>query len=193
MKRIALVALLAALIFCGCGKKDEMKTPEINKIAGATQDEMMEAAKEAGYVVVEDNKIISGGEVMDEFCKNSSEGKPCGVGILVRYLPPDPAAYASAEVYEQEKKKYPMLFRTELYFDGEEYSCKEYNWNADKPDSSGTYKYLKKYDEESTSFDYTEYVLVDDDNVTFQDIMNTMASSILLDHQLRFHILFMNR
>ena len=139
----------------------------------------LENAKKDNLVVFEDGDITSGQSVWDEFIENTERGKSCAVRLAFYYTFDGQGITPAYEQYEEIKDDYPLLFIQDLTFNGKIYTLysiegeKEYRFN---------YKYLKRFVEASPReiVPYREtirYVLVNDKEVTWEQIISGMISS----------------
>lgn len=204
---ILLISSLALLV--GCGEHDQHIEPteieiieeqlaldhdvtqsgifnvEYSLLEDIRDDYSLEQAKLDQCVVHENSDITSGQEVWDCFLEACVAKEACTVRLGTYYTLRDPSHY-SKEHYEEIKDDYPVLYITDLNFDGESYTVKFYDQGEL---IIRDYKYLLKYEGkanvEATYTDYTYYVLVNDETVTWADIWNGMISSQLgaaIDH-----------
>lgn len=149
------------------------------------EDYSLEEAKADQCVVHENGDITSGQEVWEVFLEACAAKEACKVRLGTYYTLGDPSHY-SKEHYEEIKDNYPVLHMTDLEFDGEGYQVKLYD---QEELLIKDYDYLLKYEGkanvEAIYTDYTYYVLVNDDSVTWEDIWNGMISSqmgAMIDH-----------
>ena len=100
MKRLLICLFLSPLILCGCTRhlvseeipdhsQIDASTVEgfdFVPIEASTEEEYVEAAKAAGYVVNEHEAgYISGEEIIEDFYYASLDGKRCSAGIVDHY------------------------------------------------------------------------------------------------------------
>jgi hypothetical protein len=149
----------------------------------------LENAKSDNLVVFEDGDITSGQAVWDEFIKITERRKSYAVRLAFYYTLDGQGITPAHEQYEEIKDDYPQLFIQDLTFDGRIYILysvedgKEYRFK---------YKYLKKFFEvflrETVPYRETiRYVLVNDKEVTWEQIVHGMFSSRFgdwIDHKL---------
>ena len=88
------------------------------------------------------------------------------------------------EYYEAYKEDYPALYLLDLSFDGKGYTLK---WNEGNKEYIRTYKYLIHYTDEASTTQatvdtYSRYVLVNDKNVTWEEILKGAFSSQFGDY-----------
>ena len=173
---ICFVAMLLALLLSGCKK---VSTPdEWKDLKEVADNYSLEDAKRDGYVIIEDLSVTYGEETWQSFVNSSAEKIPCNVRV-VHYYTLDDASHYDSEYYESIKDDYPMMFIFEIIYNGETFS--ESHYEEDRLYQS-EYKYLMRYEGEpdtqnATFTSYVRYVLVNDDNVTWDDIMHGMLSS----------------
>lgn len=177
MKKGILI-LTIILLLTACSKNDQVKV----SLKQLPDDYSLEDAKSDNCVVFENIDITSGQSTWDDFIKNTKKGKPSTVRLAYYYTLDDPSRYAK-ELYEEIKDDYPMLFMKDLRFDGEKYIIEGYE---EGQLISKEYTYLVKYEGQPKSTtalfsDYTYYVLVNDNTVTWEDIEHGMLSSKLGD------------
>ena len=146
-------------------------------------DEAMEWALDKPVAVISDVKCVSGKDTWNEFLTSVNAKKPASV-LLANYYELDRNS-VSAELYEAEKDDYPQLFFSLIVYDGESFRLKARKSDEIKLDSDATYKYLVHLTGENNKgalYRYTdEYDLVDDPDVTLDDINQSMFSSQMSD------------
>ena len=187
----AMVLLLCIPVLCSCsadsrqygiltGGRNSMQTDFslFDKVCSA--DEALALAKENGVVVFDGMKLISGGEVWDDFYAKASGGKRASV-LCAHYYTLD-KEHVSEELYEEEKDQYPQLYFYLLEYNGKTYTLTTRESGSETPDSAESYKYLAHYTGKPSSpyalfSEYDYYVLVDDPDVTWEDIERGMFSS----------------
>lgn len=177
LKRISLVLFLILCLFlsaCSGG------TPE-----AASADKVLQDSRNCGRIVFEDLEMTQGSESWENFYSSSQNGSPCSVELAYYYTLDSETT--DPEYYEAEKENYPVIYLAELAFDGEVYNIKV--WNSDKTvlDCDKTYKYLMHYTAKSSLPNaempkYDHYILVNDNNVTYEEIEYGLLSSRLGDN-----------
>lgn len=187
-KIIALLLLSCTLILlCSCAKKQA--NADNSRKDGITMEELfqkkcsakeaLEYSKNSNTVVLEDLTCTSGSEVWDEFYKSVSSGKSASV-LCAFYYTLD-KENISPELYAQEKDLYPQLFFYLVEYDGKEFTVKTRMSSEEKLEREETYQYLKHYtgDAPSTAIysKYDYYVLVDEEDLTWEDIEKGLFSS----------------
>ena len=179
MKRIfyALFALMLLILFLsGCGKAP---TPdEWKDLKEAAENYSLEDAKRDGYVVIEDGDVTFGEDIWQNFFNLSAKKTPCKIRVVHYYTLDDPSHYDPA-YYESIKDDYPEMYILELVFNGEAFIVRHYE---EEKLYESEYKYLMKYEGEAETRDaiytsYVRYVLVNDDKVTWNDILHGMISA----------------
>ena len=148
----------------------------------SAKDGDLERVKADGFVVMEDLHVTSGKEVWADFYDKVEQGIPCSVRIA-KYYKYDDSKYVSDE-RRIEMNDYPMLFLTELIYDGFKlltrplhFADKDYVSYCIVGDESPerTWKYLMHYsvDAPGSASNWTtceRYVLVNDDTRTWKQI-----------------------
>lgn len=150
-----------------------------------TADEMLQKAKEEGFVVTEGSKLTSGSEALQEFMDTTKAGNPA-VLYLAHYYTLNKEG-VSEEYYEANKEEYPKIFLMSLYFDGEQYIVTDRPGYEAEPEMTRAYPYLVKFEGKPSSasaiFDrYEYYVLVHDKTLTWKEIEWGMLSSQIGDY-----------
>lgn len=173
---IFLALFLSAIT--GCGQSDNPMPLE-----KVPEDYSLEQAKKEGCIVHEDGDITQGKERFEEFYNTTKAGKSDEVRLADYYSPDDPSGY-DPESYESVKAGYPRLYIQDLSFDGEQYTIR---WYSDGEEIARNYSCLMKYEGSAESPDagyksYTRYVLTNDDEVTWQELVWGMVSSQLGDY-----------
>lgn len=183
MKRVRYVCLaitIFVLFLCGCGKAP---TPdEWKDLKDVADNYSLEDVKRDGYVVIEDSSVSCGEDIWHNFVDLSAEKTPCKIRVVHYYTIGDPSHY-DPTYYESIKDDYPKMYILELDYNGETFCVSHYE--ADKLYQS-EYKYLMRYEgkaetRNATYTSYLKYVLVNDDQVTWSDIIHGMLSSKLGD------------
>ncbi len=156
-------------------------------------DEALKAAKEKGIVVIEDAiTCVSGKETMESFYATVSEGNAASI-LIAQYYGPLKKSQVSNELYEQEKDNYPVLYFYMVEFDGKQFTTKVRESTSEKIESEKTFTYLKHFTgnapETALIAKYEYYVLVDNEDVTWEDIEKGMFSSQLGDY-IEHHTIF---
>lgn len=187
-KRMLILPILLVLTLGGCGKPSSgmMPSKDMTPLEELPDTYNLEQAKSDGCVVEEDGDITQGAEEMEAFWKNTKAGQK-GTLRLVSYYTLGDASQYDPDYYESIKDDYPLLFVTDLSFDGSEYTIRHFE---DGDEFTKSYSYLMKYEGKaehpfSTYKSYIRYVLTNDDDLTWEDLWNGMISSQLeayIDH-----------
>ncbi len=183
----ALAALACALLLAGCGQKRAEPLPPLEELPA---DYSLERAREDGCVVHEDGDIASGQEAWENFLTAASSGEAASVRLVNYYTLDDPSRY-DPDYYESIKDDYPLLFVSDLSFDGKTYTV---SGLEDGERWTQTYSHLKRFEDQaethSAVYDsYIRYVLVDDDTVTWRQLMHGALSSQFGDY-IPFHSVY---
>lgn len=186
--RCAAAALACALLLAGCGQ--QKAGPLLPPLEELPADYSLEQAREDGCVVHEDGDIASGQEAWDDFIKASSAGKAASVRLVNYYTLDDPSRY-DPDYYESIKDDYPLLYVSNLSFDGKAYTV---SGLEDGERWTQTYSHLKRFEDKaethSAVYDsYIRYVLVDDETVTWGQLMHGVLSSRFGDY-IPFHSVY---
>lgn len=140
-------------------------------------DYNLATAKKDKCVVYENSNITEGQVEWDKFVSLTDKGNPAMVRLAFYYTLEE-GPHISKELYEETKDDYPVLYPMDLTFDGDSYTIKHYE---EGKLISKNFKYMVKYEgkanPEATYSDYTYYVLVNDNTVTWGDIFAGMVSS----------------
>ena len=142
----------------------------------------LDQAIDAGYVVHVDGDVTSGQEIWENFVDATKEEVASSVQVAKYYTLEK--ENCGEEYYEANKEDYPALYLLDLAFDGEGYTLK---WNEGNKQYIRTYKYLMHYTGEASTaqatFDtYSRYVLVNNNNVTWEEILKGAFSSQFGDY-----------
>ncbi|MCI9332758.1 MAG: hypothetical protein HFG05_11410 [Oscillibacter sp.] len=188
MKKGMLAALLCLFLLSGCGGK-----PEPIPLEELPQDYSLEQAKADGCLVTENGTITSGQERWEDFLEAVDAGKAASVrlcnyftldslGVSSRY---DPDYYASI------KNDYPKMSLEDLSYDGEGFTSVSYQEGTR---CEWSYSLLRRFEEEAQSsllpYDLCiSYILTDDAEATYDQLLDSLASSQLNDH-IPFHIVY---
>lgn len=179
-RRRALAALTCVFLLAGCGRQQPAPLPPLEELPA---DYSLEQAREDGCVVHEDGDIASGQEAWEDFLKASSAGKAAAVRLVSYYTLDDPSRY-DPEYYESIKDDYPLLYVSDLTFDGKAYTVSSLE---DGERLERTFSCLKYFEAEAETpgavYDsYIRYVLVNDDAVTWEQLMHGVHSSRFGDY-----------
>lgn len=178
-RRQALAALLCALLLAGCGGQQSALPALSPPLEELPADYSLEQAKEDGCVVYEDGDIVSGQEIWEAFVEAASAGEAASVRLADSYTLGDPSHY-DPDYYESVKDDYPLLFVSDLTFDGKAYTVSSL-WD-DGLRHERTFSYLKYFEDKVVrpDADYnscTGYALVNDDTAAWDLLMNGWLSS----------------
>lgn len=177
MKRFFAVLLLCIAVLTSCVVKDSEILEEL------TEDISLEEAKACGYVVHEDGDVTSGKEIFAEFLKKTEAGEAATVRLGFYYtLDRD---RVTEEYYNEHKDRYPVLYISELIFDGKEYILRYFEDGKELRKKYAYMKYLPFYPKNVES-DYemiVHYVLLNDETVkSYDEIWRSLASSVMGDY-----------
>lgn len=167
--------LTIVLLLSGCTKTPTYKWEDLKYV---TDNYSLEDAKDEGYVIIEDLRVTSGKEIWQEFVNLAAKKKPCKVRVVHYYTLDDRSRY-DEDYYESIKDKYPVMYIHELVYDGGIFVVSHYE---DGKLIESEFKFLKKYEGDAetpnaTYSSYVRYVLVNDDKVTWEELMRGMLSS----------------
>ena len=179
MKKAILLLLLSALaVLTACAKGRPAEADLFRTVCPA--DEGLRMAKASGAAaVIENSRCTAGGEVWDAFWETVGRGTPASV-LCARYHTLDPA-HMSEELYEAEKDLYPQLYFYLLEYDGEGYVVKIRLSTEKEPEEERAFRHLLHFTGKApptaafSEYDY--YVLADDPDVTWEEILAGMVSS----------------
>ena len=150
--------------------------------AKRSEPDALEKVIEAGYVVHMDGDVTNGQYTWASFPDKVEKGNAASVRLAKYYTLNRESC--SEEYYEANKEDYPVLYLFDLYFDGKVYTLE---WKEGNKEYARKYRYLMHYTGESptanAAYDtYSEYVLVNDQKVSWEDIQRGMFSSQLGDY-----------
>lgn len=145
--------------------------------AKRSEPNALEKVIEAGYVVHMDGDVVKGQENWEAFLDKVEDGNAASVRLALYYTLDRESC--SEEYYEANQEDYPVLYLQELYFDGESYTLE---WKEGNKEYVRNYRYLMHYTGESpnanATYDtYSRYVLINDRDVTWEDLQRGMFSS----------------
>lgn len=177
-KLFALVALLS-FILCSCATI--IKTEYVS-LVDIPDTYTLEDAKEDGCVTFENGDITEGQARWDAFASVVPEQKAT-VRLAYYYTLDDPSRY-SEEYYESVKDDYPQLFVMDLSYDGEAYTL---TWYEEGQEIVRSYPHMVRFEGEAetphATYDrYVRYVLVNDKDVTWEELQWGMLSSQMGDY-----------
>ena len=176
MKKRGILTFLMICMFAviGCGRPVSVVSLE-----ELPDTYSLEQAKKDGCVVHENGDVTAGKKAFETFYHNTRSGKKDTIRLAFYYTLGDPSGY-DPDYYESIQDDYPLLYIKDLSFDGGEYTL---HWYEEGEEIVRKYSYLLKYEGEAESStalykSYVRYVLTNDDEVTWQDIMQGMLSSL---------------
>lgn len=132
---------------------------------------------DAGTVVTEDLRVLSGQDNWRDFYHATRTGRPASIHLTTRYLADERLLRPEDAIYEED-----------LIFDGKVYTISGETGGVDNGPYEWIFQYLLYFPDEpspSPSSLYetaTYYVLADDNTLTYQDIWRSMISSSMKDH-----------
>ena len=168
MKKI-LIIIVCLLLLSSCGTSINYINNRVS-YDEIPQDYSLEDAKNDGVVVYEDYDITAGQGVWDEFIAETEKGKPCEIRLMFYYTLEGQGITPEHEQYEEIKDDYPGFHIQDLSFDGNMYVL---YWVEEEQEYTREYKYIKRFEDSSV----IRYVLVNDNNVTWDQIFKGMVSS----------------
>lgn len=178
---VVLLTLSMLMVMTSCMGGEGMNK-DIEKVFATvcSADEALALAKSSDVVVIEEKGCTSGQKVWDSFYKDVSGGMAATV-LVADYYTID-KEHVSEELYEQEKDQYPQLYFCLVKFDGKKYSIDTRLSTSSESDKQETYNCLQHYTGDAPTEDalydkYEYYVLTDDANVTWDEIMASMLDS----------------
>ena len=143
----------------------------------------LEAAREAGYVIIENGYLTGGSDTWKEFFDKTQEGKHATV-FLAHYYTLDPDR-TDPTTYEALKQDYPALYIHELSYDGDRFVLRTES-------DVKVYEYLMKYEASGTPLvgntehkRIVHYALTHDTEHTLEELWGSLASSVFgaaIDH-----------
>lgn len=178
MRKPLFIVLALAFLLTACSKNVASTS-----LIQLPDNYTLEDAKSDNCVVFENGDISYGQSIWDNFITTVNKGKSSTVRLAYYYTLGNPSQY-SAEYYEKIKDDYPVLYIMDLSYDGKKYILEGVE---DGKLISKEYKYLVKYEgcpNSATAIfsEYTYYVLVNDNTVTWDDIEHGMFSSQFGDY-----------
>lgn len=178
---VVLLALSMLMMMASCaGSAGTDKDIEKVFSTVCSADEALALAKSSDVVVIEEQGCTSGQKVWDSFYKDISAGKAASVLVADYYTLDN--VNMSEELYEQEKDQYPQLYFCLVKFDGKKYSIDTRLSTSSESEKQETYNCLQHYTGDAPTKDalydrYEYYVLTDDPDVTWDEIMASMLDS----------------
>ena len=181
MKRILLIIIAVLMVgtLAACTLNSSGSSALFDKTCSA--QEAYDMTLKSGAVVIRNSECVSGKDTWMDFCEKASSGKKAAV-MLARYFELD-REHMSEELYEAEKNDYPQLYFTLLEYDGEKYRAVTRRSSEEQSESAVEYSCLMHYtgdmSPQSNYSTYDRYVLVNDPDVTWDDIERSIFSSQL--------------
>jgi hypothetical protein len=182
MKRIAIIVAMVIIpvIFVGCSKMDKEHGNLAGYVSYSTlqEDYSLEDAKKDGCVVFEDLHLTSGEEHWLRFVDITKKGEPASIRLAYYYTLEAQKGHVSDELYEEIKDEYPCLYFTDLIYDGAKFTTYYVEEGKEYIDK---YVYLNHYTGDArkgANFSkYDCYILVNDQNVTYDELERALYSS----------------
>jgi len=175
-----LLLLLLPVVLTGCdaGKGPDPVSSGYMPYKDIPQGYTLEDAKADNLVVYEDLNITAGQTLWDSFVEKAGKGEASFIRLAFYYTLGDPSHY-SPEYYDEIKDDYPALYIQDLSFDGSVFTLYSIE---DGKEYAPQYKYLRHFTEDSPPataiFTKREmYLLVNDENATWEQINQGMLSS----------------
>jgi hypothetical protein len=181
--RIVFILILLALASCN---KSENNIITYIPYSKNPKNYSLENAKNDNLIVFENGNITSGQDIWDNFIKKTEKGNKSMVRLVFYYTLDN--ENIDPEYYEEIKGNYPCLYIQDLNFDGKLYTLYSIE---DEKEYIFKYAYLKRF-EEISPIDTaiyskaTRFVLVNDNEVTWEQIFYGMVSSTFgksIDHK----------
>lgn len=141
----------------------------------------LQQAEKDGCVIMQDGDVALGQQTWQDFVKAAEEGKHVSVK-LAHYYTLDPKT-CSEQYYEAYKEDYPVLYRYDLLYDGNGYILR---WKEGNSEYVRSYPYLLCDTGDKLSLyadydSYIQYILTNDNTVTWEEIWKSTISSQLGD------------
>lgn len=191
-KSLLMTFLLMFFLLIACAKLDNNVLKNMYDIPyeDLPDDFSLEDAINNDYLVMKNLDYENGEEVFNQFRENIDQKIPCVIRIAFYYTL-NKYDY-SEEYYEQIKNNYPMLYISELIFDGTKYIFKQ---KENGKIHEYEYQYLKNELEDSPGEQATYnkreiYYLVNED-VTFKQITSSYLDSIY-GNEIKHAVIFSN-
>lgn len=181
-KKIIPIVMIAILFLSACSNNYVQKgvdSYDTKNLEQLSDNYSIEQAKSDKCLIMENGDVTSGQTVFDAFLSATTNKEKAIIRIVKYYTMGDQSQY-SEELYEQEKDKFPQIYITDVVFENGIYTTYFYE-NDGEGLITKTYKYMIK-DEftanpEAIFTTALYYVLVNDENITWDDIFNGMISS----------------
>jgi hypothetical protein len=189
MKKYLFFVLVIFIIFIIISCKSETPVSDYIPYNKIPDNYSLDDAKTDNCVVFENDNIISGQFVWDNFIKQTEKNEKCFVRLVFYYTRGFPE-WHDPDYYDWiANENYPLMFIQDLKFDGKTYNI---SWSEDIHKYSLTYQSMDKFTEEQFDIDnaalceYTYYALVNDKGITqnrlFYSLFN-MSSGGFRDYQ----------
>lgn len=150
----------------------------------AVDPAMLGQAKDKGKIVVEDGNVSTGADRWDRFYSSTQDGESYFVEIA-HYLTLENGNY-DAKYYEVYKEDYPYMTEFDLAYDGTKYIL---HWREQGTPYVREYKYLRMFEDTLPTTQsskepqkVTRYVLTNNNTASWEELVNSLASSRLEDH-----------
>ena len=182
MRRIAIIiaVVMIPLAFIGYWKivSQHGNLPSYIPYSALNEDYGLEEAKKDGCVVFEDSHLTSGQEQWLKFVDMTKDGKSASIRMAHYYSLEAQKGHVSDELYEEMKDEYPCLYFTDLIFDGAKFTTYSVE---DGKEYIKEYAYLNHYTGDAIKgaaySRYDSYILVNDKNVTYDELERALFSS----------------
>ncbi|MBE6540885.1 MAG: hypothetical protein E7672_00335 [Ruminococcaceae bacterium] len=160
----------------------------------AVDPTMLNTVKEEGMVVHEDLRVTSGEDKWIEFYEKTQRGESAKIQVAHYYTLDE---HNMVDVlYRAVREDYPSLYINDLTYDGSTYTI---TWDEYGTSYRREYKYLKKdvetiqhHSEPNKKTTVTRYLLLNDPNVTYNQIRSQMLSSQMPYNPLESYIVYTN-
>jgi hypothetical protein len=148
-------------------------------------DQLLKEVKRDGFVVMENGDVSVGQELWSAFYEATRAGTPASVKLATYHTLEQ--QNVSEEYLKEHGDEYPVIYLAELSFDGKNYTYRSLNGLDGQNGFSRVYPYLVRYEDvpRSETATYTvceRYVLVHDENVTYDRLQYGLYSSQMGDY-----------
>lgn len=144
-------------------------------------DYSLDDAKKDKCVVFEDSKLTAGEEEWEAFIEKADSGKKAFIRIA-QYSTLD-NQNISEELYNEIKEDYPVLYLSDLSYDGKNYITYT---KENGEEYKGEYPFLMHYTGDlpsgAVSKEYEYYILTHDESLSMEEIQHSLFSSSLDDY-----------
>jgi hypothetical protein len=168
---------MLVLVLISCTKREQIP------LEALPTDYSFEDAVRDGVVLHTDGEAVSGKEAFYAFSDSALKGKTASVRLGFYYTLDE--SRVTAEYYEENKDRYPVLYLSDLTFDGESYVVRRFENGKELVREYKHMKYLPFYPKNvDANYERIEhYVLLNDDTVSsYDEIWRSLASSRLGDY-----------